>query len=1642
MAQQGFGPPSLPVGTEVSAKYRGAFCEAKVKSVVRVVKCRVVVKDGQSSIFVNDEEIKGCVKLGAAVEVKHPESSQFVEATINKLIDHSSYTVVFDDGDERTLRRSQLCLKGDKHFIESETLDNLPLSHPEHFGTPVLQNKKAKRKHDDESDEEVESSEEESPRRATYRGRHQELVGKLMLVDLPQRKGTLVPALVVLPDANSLNEVKNRDQILVRSFKDSKFMVVTRKDLKDFSRAAVIKIEDKTLRTAIEKALLYFDTKELPVGWNKEEMLGSDLDEDEGEEENEYASEDEPFEEKDRFVAQLYKFMDDRGTPINKGPCIGNKDLNLYKLFKIVQNLGGYNKVTKEMKWAVVYSKMGLPSLHQNPAHQIKTAYKKYLDAYETFYRKLGSTMGTLSRPGRARQNSSRSILNFRGRERSPRSPKPPEKNKDESEATKRKPEASPEKVEDEIEATASAVDENDVVTRRTPRRDTKTQLIKDENKERKEDAVKGNKEDKKEDVLKVKKEDKKDEKGKKNTPVPGLKAKEDKGKDDIKKEDKKPVRKLKGDDESEKEDKKPEKMTKKDEDKKVEVKPENSPNITIEKETPKKRVTRRKLLPNDLKTDFETKEEEDKKELPKKMPVKVGEKPLDKKDIPKTLERREKSTEKKESIPKKEIKSGEKKPKSVDEKRIKKEKKGKEDNTDEASETNKTILASTNSEDEEETETEKVVSDPKLDFPIGSKLRVKYGRGKNQKIYIAKVVDFGKDGVHKTYLVHYAGWNTRYDEWIRPDRVVSVLDKPSDGGENKNKMPNSRPPKSMKALNQSNLKIASQVFRTPTNSGAKTRATRSSSSDTSVVSKSDKMVTRRRSILADSTGSVSPESRNSSDAEDNTGSERADDDDDNTKSEKEDEEEDILNVDEEFEDETEGEKFTDPDTSVEEADSGLKITSSDAGSERVDNEELEEQAAVKEIVDTESSEDMSADGSKATTESKNESKDKAECTKIAVESCRKSGSHDSKPERALVLVSEINHAVDEIRSAVYEEVTTKEEPLEEIIDSIDISAGTTETQEVKDICTEGNSDLHEEKIQGEEIVTEQPIQQNLNDESAKLDSSFEQEKKDVEKPKSARGRKKEIVAKDVKKPLKTDMQVPALSSETSSSDQSVPVVDKTEPSPYDFDGDADVPVWQPEITKKWEPSSKVQIKDPTSDEGDEKEKKKVKKKVKRKAAAEVESVEENDMTSTAGIKEDSQNSSVSADSSSDKTSSKKKGRKKKELINETKKEVIEQYESTVNSVVEAVKHSLLDTDAVKHSLLDTEAEHEPNIKRRRVKRASESDKRDSVVRVNKMGRKVASRDCLDTSLSTAGDDNKKEPVVNSNTESCRVIDTAGSSVLSVADMEGTSGVKNRRKECSFSESQGFEPQAEQETSAPFDNTPPTTPEHDEDTNNSVQPSHFNSSDLNSKLDLSKPMTTSLSSTSLTAPCSTLAPSKSASESPSDNDVTSTASTDNFDGLLVPTAQSESSGTDQDVPVKRRRVMEETASGPGSAKKKKRIHGTRSRTAQKSPKYVGNSDSQGSASNTPNHCPESPPNKFPDMSKSPRPSKFNFSADLGEYLEGEARCNFLISKMREIKSIYMNLKAEVASIDRRRKRAKRKERESSQISASEKEPST
>ena len=48
-------------------------------------------------------------------------------------------------------------------------------------------------------------------------------------------------------------------------------------------------------------------------------------------------------------------------------------------------------------------------------------------------------------------------------------------------------------------------------------------------------------------------------------------------------------------------------------------------------------------------------------------------------------------------------------------------------------------------------------------------------------------------------------------------------------------------------------------------------------------------------------------------------------------------------------------------------------------------------------------------------------------------------------------------------------------------------------------------------------------------------------------------------------------------------------------------------------------------------------------------------------------------------------------------------------------------------------------------------------------------------------------------------------------------------------------------------------------------------------------------------------------------------------------------------------------------------------------------------------------------------------------------MEGEDRINYLMTKINDLRKIYMGLKAEVACIDRRRKRHRRKEREGTAI---------
>ncbi|VDN96816.1 unnamed protein product [Rodentolepis nana] len=99
------------------------------------------------------------------------------------------------------------------------------------------------------------------------------------------------------------------------------------------------------------------------------------------------------FEQRDIWIANLYNIMDQRRTPINKAPSIANKDLDLYKLFRKVHRLGGFHRVTTQMKWPAVYSEMDLPPCFSAGPKSLQTAYKKYLLPIEEMERKLGTDL-------------------------------------------------------------------------------------------------------------------------------------------------------------------------------------------------------------------------------------------------------------------------------------------------------------------------------------------------------------------------------------------------------------------------------------------------------------------------------------------------------------------------------------------------------------------------------------------------------------------------------------------------------------------------------------------------------------------------------------------------------------------------------------------------------------------------------------------------------------------------------------------------------------------------------------------------------------------------------------------------------------------------------------------------------------------------------------------------------------------------------------------------------------------------------------------------------------------------------------------------------------------------------------------------
>ncbi|XP_045502587.1 AT-rich interactive domain-containing protein 4A [Colias croceus] len=686
---QGDDPPYLPVGTDVSAKYKGAFCEAKVKKVVRNIKCKVTLKAGGITT-VNDDVIKGTLRVGSTVEIKQDPKKDPIEAVITKIQDCSQYTVVFDDGDITTLRRSALCLKSGRHFNESETLDQLPLTHPEHFSTPVIAGRRGRR-----GRAQSEESEGEGPTRrvkadSTEREPH---VGRVVLVEAAsgaERRRPhqpAFPALVVAPTA----QIKVKEDYLVRSFKDGRYYTVPKKEAREFRKGSA-----PLEWCGVEAALQYLNNGVLPPHWDRDSLFN------EPRNTSDDSSDDEPREEKDHFVAQLYKFMDDRGTPLNRNPTIANKDIDLYRLFRVVQKLGGYNRVTNQNQWKTIADKMGFHPVTTSITNLCKQAYKKFLHSFEDFYRKLGVTLVAHPRGART-PPAGRSLI--RDRDKLPPAPATPpatpttpvnsapprakDKDSDKSETDKSEKD---EKVDKPKEKAPCASDEEDSADNQPLVPTCTTPKLPEKEKEKEKEKDKEKEKEKEKDKDKDKDKDKSSTTSEEKAPIKSRSQSKTRSLPPIKSE-------------------------------------------SHEKRTPKRRPLSSKLSESGsgsasrasrrphVSTDSDSSGRASRCGLTKKM-----------------QSRRSQSAN--------------------------------------SASSGNTIASNSSKRPRKRKTTEPSTGEParignsNVKAQVGDKLKVYYGptQSESKVTYEAKVIEISAEGMLR---VHYTGWNTRYDEWIKPQRIA-----------------------------------------------------------------------------------------------------------------------------------------------------------------------------------------------------------------------------------------------------------------------------------------------------------------------------------------------------------------------------------------------------------------------------------------------------------------------------------------------------------------------------------------------------------------------------------------------------------------------------------------------------------------------------------------------------------------------------------------------------------------------------------------------------------------------------------------------------------------------------------------------------
>ncbi|CAK6975422.1 AT-rich interactive domain-containing protein 5B, partial [Scomber scombrus] len=100
-----------------------------------------------------------------------------------------------------------------------------------------------------------------------------------------------------------------------------------------------------------------------------------------------------PHPEEQLFLDQLFIFMDRNGSPIHKVPNLGFKKIDLFLMYSVVKRLGGYEKVTSDRLWKVVYNELGGCPGSTSAATCTRRHYERLMLPYEEHLRAGGTEL-------------------------------------------------------------------------------------------------------------------------------------------------------------------------------------------------------------------------------------------------------------------------------------------------------------------------------------------------------------------------------------------------------------------------------------------------------------------------------------------------------------------------------------------------------------------------------------------------------------------------------------------------------------------------------------------------------------------------------------------------------------------------------------------------------------------------------------------------------------------------------------------------------------------------------------------------------------------------------------------------------------------------------------------------------------------------------------------------------------------------------------------------------------------------------------------------------------------------------------------------------------------------------------------------